>query len=523
MRAALVLIAILAAPVVAWGQVVSEGPQAVSIVVYPGGDPRTPGRDLDEGLVMVTEKRIVDLPAGPSRVSFRGVAEGIVAQTAAVEGLPSGVKEQNFDYQLLSPGSLLANSEGRTVTLVRTNRATGKVVQERARVVSSKNGVLLDIEGRVEALRCSALPEKLVFDDLPAGYSDKPTLSVEVVSPRAERATVMLSYLATGVSWAADYVARIAPDGQTLDLSSWITIGNRSATTFPDAPVQVLAGRLERTEDETQPVTPPRVFFRPSCWKINSGRHGSPVAYGMPAPPMAAPVIREERMEAVEVSEMVVTAQRRAAVIEDLGDYKLYSLPEPTTLAAYQTKQLQMFERTGVPFRRVYRVALETTDDYDDDGDEDEGEVVPTSIIAELENKTDRGLGLALPAGKVSIFEPGAPGRVRFVGEDDVRDIAVGLPVEFELGESAAVQAQKRIVSYRETDAANTANVEVILTNASAAPVDIQVREAGGAPKLRVTAESQRHGMKYGAPQWQVRVAANQSTVLTYTLRWQEE
>ena len=518
MRAALVLIAILAAPVVAWGQVVSEGPQAVSIVVYPGGDPRTPGRDLDEGLVMVTEKRTVDLPAGPSRVSFRGVAEGIVAQTVAVEGLPGGVQEQNFDYQLLSPGSLLANSEGRTVTLVRTNRATGKVVQERARVVSSKNGVLLDIEGRVEALRCSALPEKLVFDDLPAGYSDKPTLSVEVVSPRAEQATVMLSYLATGVSWAADYVARIAPDGRTLDLSSWITIGNRSATTFPEAPVQVLAGRLERTEDETQPVTPPRVFFNPSCWKINSGRNANryqntPVSLmPAPAPPMMALADAEESYD-----EIIVTARRREVVAGDVGDYKLYSLPEPTTLAAYQTKQLRMFERTGVPFARVYRVALETTDDY-----EDQGEVVPTSIIAELENKKDRGLGLALPAGKVSIFEPGAPGRVRFVGEDDVRDIAVGLPLEFELGESAAVQAQKRIVTYRETGAANTAKVEVILTNASAAPVVIQVREAG-APKLRVTGESHRHGMKYGAPQWQVRVAANQSTVLTYTLRWQED
>lgn len=521
MRAALVVIAMLAAPAVARAQVVSEGAEAVSIVVYPGGDPRTPGRDLGEGLVMVTETRTIDLPAGPSRVSFRGVAEGIVAQTVAVEGLPGGVKEQNFDYQLLSPGSLLANSDGRNVTLVRTNRATGKVVQERARVVSSKSGVLLDIDGRIEALRCSALPEKLVFDDLPAGYSDKPTLSVEVVSPRAERATVLLSYLATGVSWAADYVARIAPDGRTLDLSSWITIGNRSATTFADAPVQVLAGRLERTEGETQPVTPPRVSFYPNCWEINSGRAGSPIAYQVPPPPPApAPMMaRADAEHAFE--EIVVTASRRTEV-EDLGDYKLYSLPEPTTLAAYQTKLLQMFERTGVPFARVYRVALETTDDHaawEDDG----GAVVPTSIIAELENKADRGLGLALPAGKVSIFEPGAPGRVRFVGEDEVRDIAVGLPVEFDLGESSAVQAQKRIVNYSATGRSVAAKVEVTLTNASAAPADIQVREAGGAPKLRVAGESHRHGLKYGAPQWQVRVPANKSTVLTYTLKWQED
>ena len=59
MRAALILAAMIAAPTLALGQVVSERPETTSIVVYPGGDPRTPGRDLYEGLVMVTERRTV--------------------------------------------------------------------------------------------------------------------------------------------------------------------------------------------------------------------------------------------------------------------------------------------------------------------------------------------------------------------------------------------------------------------------------------------------------------------------------
>ena len=80
---------------------------------------------------MVSETRTVDVPAGISTIVFRGVADAIVPQTAAIEGLPAALLESNFDYDLLTPGAVIAKSHGERVQLVRTD--TSHRAHDRAR------------------------------------------------------------------------------------------------------------------------------------------------------------------------------------------------------------------------------------------------------------------------------------------------------------------------------------------------------------------------------------------------------
>ena len=81
--------------------VVSPAPDAVRVTIYrnPGSPIGVAYGEEDEedsdspsitgGLVMVSETRTVEIPAGDSTVVFLGVADAIVPQTAAVEGLPA--------------------------------------------------------------------------------------------------------------------------------------------------------------------------------------------------------------------------------------------------------------------------------------------------------------------------------------------------------------------------------------------------------------------------------------------------
>jgi hypothetical protein len=267
MRAMALLAAGLVWALPASAGIVSERPDSVGVTVYHGTDANPDDdesnvaklRELDprEGLAFITETRTIDVPAGPATIEFRGVASTIVPQTAQIDGLPSGVLEQNFDYDLLSPGSLLARSVGNTVLLVRTNRATGQQSEQRAIIRSAPNGVVLDINGKFEALKCSGLPERLVFDRVPEGLRDTPTLSIRTIAPEAGRYTIKLSYIAVGINWAADYVARIRPDGKSLDLSAWITVANMGDTGFERAPLQVVAGRLQTTGEDVPVETAP--------------------------------------------------------------------------------------------------------------------------------------------------------------------------------------------------------------------------------------------------------------------------
>jgi hypothetical protein len=94
------------------------------------------------------------------------------------------IVEQNFDFDLLSPGKLMEKAVGEEITLVRTNPATGAEERERARVLAVNGGVVLQIGNRIEVLRDDGLPVRVIFDKVPENLRARPTLSVTLNSAR---------------------------------------------------------------------------------------------------------------------------------------------------------------------------------------------------------------------------------------------------------------------------------------------------------------------------------------------------
>src|SRR3546814_1534197 len=81
-------------------------------------------------------------------------------------GLPGGVVQKNRDAALLSPASLLDGSLGNRVHIRRTDGATGKVTEEEAIIRSGAAGaVVLQTAAGYEALRCTGLPETILYED----------------------------------------------------------------------------------------------------------------------------------------------------------------------------------------------------------------------------------------------------------------------------------------------------------------------------------------------------------------------
>jgi hypothetical protein len=519
MRAAALLIALaFAAP--AGAQVVSPAPERAAVTIYRTGEGASSSvRDeYDEeseqrgvGLAFISETRTVDLPAGRSRISFRGVADTMVPETAAVEGLPGAVIERNEDFNLLSPGSILQAYVGKPVKLVRTDRATGKVTVQQAILRSGPYHPVLEIDGKLEGLRCSGAPERLVFDEAPANLSDKPTFSVLADVPRAGRYTVRLSYLATGFNWSADYVAKVAPDGQTLDLFAWLTLSNHTSASFAQAPTDVVAGDLSR-DGETAPPEVEPLDVAVSCWPVSRplrARFRSPPAeYRSFAGYAGAP-------GSDEIQEIVVTAAKIARQ-SDLGDYKLYTLPEPTTVAAHQTKQVAFLDQRSVPFERIYSYRLDL-DDYD----LDEPEAQAPTVVLRLKNTEGRGLGKPLPSGVVSVMEPGGAGLV-LAGEHKVKDTPVGLPLELELGQAMDVSVKVTLVEDHETDDGGWVLLQADFANDKPEPVVIEYRQAPYQESFRIKSASRRAGTKNGDPIWTIRLKPGERASLTYKLTYKD-
>ena len=208
-------------------------------------------------------------------------------------------------------------------------------------------------------------------------------------------------------------------------------------------------------------------------------------------------------------------AARPRATQSDLGDYKLYTLDEPTTVAARQTKQVMFLQQAAVKFDRlyVYRLSFDSTTEAHAQG--------PAVTTLRLVNTDANGLGRALPAGPVSIRQP-RDGTDYFLGQPEMRDVAVGQPFELELGEASDVQVSWRRVSVTGFKANGRQRqrivMEATLTNAKGEPVTAELRQIAAGLALKVIAESQAHTTKAGDPVWRVPLSANGEAVVTYTV-----
>jgi len=488
----------------------SAGPDRVEVTLYrnPQRSPeQRPNLQWLNGFALISETRQVTLPAGETELRFEGVAGGILPQSAIVTGFPDGIVERNRDAYLLSPATLLDRSLGRRVHLRRTSRATGRVREHDAIVRSGAGGaVVVETEAGSEALRCTGLPETLVYEGVPEGLSARPTLSVRARSARPVAATVTLSYLASGFDWQADYVANLSEDGSRIDLFAWLTLASTDETSFLNADTQAVAGRLNRTAVRAEPSEGGPLVI--TCWPQ--------------ATTSDIPLEEYERMQGAEDIEMdgavmydsapmpmMSVAEpppaRVAPVLqaqqEELGDLKLYRIPEPVTVAARSQKQVALLRRAGIQVRTLYRARF--TGNASPYG-------FPAQRLLVTRNRTEEGLGLPLPAGRLMLFDAHA-GAPFLVGESVLRDHAVGEDVEIALGAATGV----RVTQTPLARTAAAADYEIVVTNDQPSPaafeaeIDAQGLQVGSQASL-----SRRNGMAL----WRMTVPANGSASLRYRL-----
>lgn len=469
------LLALVSSPAGAREAVEASAPTALAVTLY-----RDPNRGVDDamnrawprGFAMITEKRTVTLPPGESTIRFTGVAEGIVAVSAIVTGLPGGTIEKNRNADLLSPAALIDGTLGNRVTITRTNPATGEGVAEDAIVrTRADGGLVLQTAQGFEAVRCSGLPETLAFDRLPAGLSAEPVFSVDTRDPSGGTYEVELTYLAWGFDWQAHYVATLEEPGRDDDvklrLMSWLTVLNDNGQSFPDAELLVVAGRLNVVSDFQSLADPPDA--RPlalTCYPIGSTAAGSPVDELLPPPPAPPPPPAMAPQAIVVTGSRVARQAEFAADVamkaeeEELGDLKLYRVPEPVTVAAKSLKQVAFLDQDSVEGKLLYRVRCSPWK-----GDE----AGPAEMLLATENDKRHGLGMALPMGGVTIFEP-SPFGEQLVAEERIRDYAEGQEVELALGQSHQVFAQ-----CEQLPADDQAPMKLTLTNANRNPVRVRV------------------------------------------------
>jgi hypothetical protein len=428
----------------------------------------------NNNLALVQDRRELSLPAGRSRQEFPDVSAQIRPETVTLTGTGVGIVEQNFDYDLLSPSALMQKAVGETITIVRTNPATGAETRERARVLAANGGVVLQIGERIEVLRDDGLPVRVIFDKVPENLRARPTLSVTLQAQRGGRQPLTLTYLTPGLAWEADYVALFDERAGRMDVQGWITLNNQSGTEYRNASTVLVAGSVGQAEPQYQ-------------------RGGY---YPPPPPP---PPLRD--------------AGTQTAARERLADFYLYPLPSRTTIAQRQQKQVSFLDVAGTPAERTYEFRnpwLGTAE-----------QPVSANTVLRFSTSREQGLGDALPAGTIRIYQRDSSGRPQFVGENRIEHTPIGSILGITTGQAFDVKVHPVVEQRTRVDSSGTrwrTAMRYRLTNAADRPITVILFQDGLYGDTRIVSESQKSERNSAdAAIWRIPVPANGEATVTAT------
>jgi len=430
-------------------------------------------------LALVRDVRNIQLPRGTFDLRFMDIAATVNPATVHIRSLTEptrlDVLEQNYEYDLLEPDKLLRKYVGRDVTLVRLVQSGGTTKQEevKARLLSYNNAPVWQIGNEIVT---GMFTDHIRFPELPGNLYSRPTLIWSLENGGAARHRIEASYLATKLSWNADYVLTVARDDKSADVDGWVTLTNGSGTAFRHAKLQLVAGELNRVR---------RQF---------------------------------DRMEAdMKMAAAAPVAERMSQ--ESFSDYHLYTLDRKTTVNNNETKQVSMLEATGFPvkkryivdgqsvyYRNVYRPGSPIKD--------------PVQVFYQFKNEEKAGLGMPMPAGVIRVYQNDSKGGTHFVGEDRIDHTPKDEMLNLKIGSAFDIVSERKQTDF-EKIASNVYEVEheVVLRNHKTTPVTVEVNEPIGGTWRIIRSTHEYTKTDAWAAQFNVAVPADGMTTLKYRVR----
>jgi hypothetical protein len=365
---------------------------------------------------------------------------------------------------------------GQDVVLMRINPATGEEVRETAEVLSTFGGVVLRIGERIEVLREDGLPARVIFEEVPPNLRARPTLSILLEAEEDVSADVALSYLTSGLSWEADYVAQFDDAAGVVALQGWITLHNTSGTTFENAQAQLVAGDIN-------------TFGSADEWWLQYTNRFNP-----------------------SVRPRYVTSNPEPPPREQLADYYVYPIAEATTIANNQTKQVSFLDIDGVRASKGYEQTFFLLETFPP---------MSADIRVRFANSSASGLGEPLPGGIIRVYARDARGQPQFVGEDLIGHTSPGSELALKIGDAFDVTVEASVLarSGAPRDRIDS-QMQYLVRNARAEPVTVTIRQ-DNLYRFNEVREESLPGRRTDADSfaWDVPVPAGGTTELRVTIR----
>ena len=399
------------------------------------------------GLAAIRDTRRVSLPAGPSRLAFADLVPTLRPKSATLLDPGGGlqVRERNYEFNLLSPATLVDASLGLPVrikgeegqpdqagTLASVPLLNPRMrpdAKPLERIAKKPSAYVQSPDPEVvvttsEGIR-SWMPGDLALTQVPPQLRTSPTLLQDLVAPAAGKRDLTLLYTATDLTWEANYVATLASDGKHLDLDVFATVKNNSSQSLEGCSLQLMAGWVEWAPD-----------IDDSSENVDKTYFVEVLASSMAGPP----AFQEEKV----------------------FEYPLFTLDRPVTIRSRSEKQLTLFTFRNVPVVQKFLVECPYNDYLEERPSTYLNELSPpfragwearryppVQRIGTIQNDDQSSLGRALPGGPLTLRYEDPSGALLLLPRPTefgwgFPETAPGESIELSLGPARGIHVSRR-------------------------------------------------------------------------------
>lgn len=473
----------------------------------------------NQDFAVVRDTVRLELQPGRNTVNYDAQTPYLEPQSVILRD-PSGnasfrIIEQNYLYDTLTQGALLARYEGQTIqVLVRESSGPSRIEDMRilragtpptggsaqyygrGRDTYGDSGQsIVEIDGQIQF----GLPGTPLFPGLGPDALLQPALEWIIESQKAAVIDAELSFVTRGTDWRADYNLVSVESGETANLTGWVTLSNNSGTTYENAHVKLMAGDVSKLAE--------------GGMSVNAvGSFGG--AYGVGG--MAAPAVTERTFD----------------------EYHLYTLEAPTTLRNGESKQVEFLRAPQVRSQQFYLYSGVNLSDQDYHSTSDgliydpqygtRGET-KVRVMREFENTPENGLGMPLPKGRLRFYRADGA-NIEFTGENVIDHTPAGETIRVYTGCAFDLVGERRQTEYQReiVDASPlaqqviTESFEIKLRSAKKEAVEVRVVE----PLYRGTnweileASSAQTKLDSSTIEFRMTVEPGEEHTLTYKVRY---
>lgn len=423
--------------------------------IRPSGRPEIVIYNDDTALVR--EAQTLQLAKGVGQVILEGVPQRIDSTSVRLQGAGFHVRKQTYRYDLWNTDRVFRRFLGDSISY----RYGGRVYRG---LLAGIEGDDLFIQRRDSAEVLTMLKRSQISEvEFPARLRlrTRPTLLWEIDSEKGGEQKGSLSYLTSGIGWSAEYAAVLDAKEESVEMSGWATIVNRTGRAFLNAGVSLVAGDVHREGE-----SPDR----------GAAFEGSPGA------PSSKPA--------------------------EFFAYHIYPLAGTMDLDQLGTVQVAILTPTRVDAERTYRY----------DGARDGSKV---RVQVECGGDGGEGLGVPLPEGRVRVYAADATGTPTLVGEDRIPHTASGERVKIQSGVAFDLVGERSRVSHARVSRNVTEDeYKIRIRNHGSKKAMVTVTESlyGNWEIIRKSADARK--IDADSAEFDLSVPAGKEAVLTYAVRY---